>query len=139
MTEVKGNLWGHPADIRIITTNGTINSKGECVMGRGCAREAKELFPALPKLLAKRIKAEGNHPYYFEELGIISFPVKHNWYEKADPILIRTSALQLHRMLDLNLSYVMPRPGCDLDWKHVKRIISFLPDNVTVISFPNEE
>jgi hypothetical protein len=59
MLEAKGNLWEHPADIRIITTNGTINSRGECVMGRGCALEARTAHPTHSRLLAKRIKAEG--------------------------------------------------------------------------------
>ena len=41
MREVVGNLWTYPADIRVITTNGTVKNDGTCVMGRGCAAEAK--------------------------------------------------------------------------------------------------
>ncbi len=138
MIEVVGNLWDYPADVRIITTNGTRRKDGECVMGRGCAKEAKDRFPALPKALGERIKAEGNHPYPFEEYGLISFPVKHNWYEKADLILIRTSALQLARMLDPDKLYVLPRPGCGnggRSWSEVRPLLKDLPDNVHVITF----
>jgi hypothetical protein len=127
MVEFTGNIWTYPADVVIITTNGTVTKKGECVMGRGCAKEAKDLFPGLPKALGDKIKKEGNHPYLFElathtprsntvaytsaeedlpafpEAGtqsyqrvtLVTFPVKHNWYERADLTLIRTSALQL--------------------------------------------
>lgn len=152
MREVVGNLWDYPADVRIITTNGTINSKGECVMGRGCAREAKERFPSLPKALAAKVKAEGNHPYEFTfaeregwlgpQVHLISFPVKREWFELADLNLIRTSALQLARMLDPNKIYVMPRPGCGngkRTWEEVKPLLQFLPDNVHVITFASEK
>lgn len=140
MIEVTGNLWDYPADVRIITTNGSINSKGECVMGRGCAKEAKERFPSLAKDLGSRIKAEGNHPYAFDS-GIITFPVKHKWFEWADLLLIRTSVLQLKRMLDPTKTYVMPRPGCGngkRTWNEVRPLLADLPDNVHVISFPKE-
>ena len=159
MIEVVGNLWEYPADVRIITTNGSINRKGEAVMGRGCALEAKTLFPELPKQLAAKLKAEGNHPYNFdfvrtiwlqdgptatpevlERIGwkIITFPVKHQWFELADYNLIRTSVLQLKLMLDPKLTYVMPRPGCGnggRDWRDVKHLLKDLPDNVHVITF----
>lgn len=141
MIEVTGNLWDYPADVRIITTNASINSRGECVMGRGCAKEAKTRYPELPKLLAAALKQEGNHPYAFR-LGtdtLITFPVKHQWFEHADLLLIRTSVLQLKRMLDPSITYVMPRPGCGngkREWCEVRHLLADLPDNVHVIDFP---
>lgn len=142
MKEVVGDLWTYPADVRVITTNGTINSKQKCVMGRGCAREAALKFPELPTLLAFKIRAEGNHPYDFPDLGLISFPVKHEWFERADLTLIRTSALQLKRMLDPDKIYVMGRPGCGnggREWREVKPLLADLPDNVHVITWANQK
>jgi hypothetical protein len=139
MIEVVGDLWAYPADVRIITTGGTVNSKGECIMSRGCAQEAKEQFPTLPRELGKRIKAEGNHPYLFELDGrvLITFPVKHQWFERADLTLIRTSALQLVRMIDPRKTYVVSRPGCDnggREWTEIKPLLNCLPNCVHVIT-----
>lgn len=136
MIEVTGNLWDYPADVRIITTNGTIKKDGSCVMGRGCAKEAADRYPDFPKLLGKAIKQGGNNPHVIE--GIITFPVKHQWFEHADLTLIRTSVLQLKRMIDPSKTYVMPRPGCGngkREWSEVKSLLKDLPDNVYVITF----
>ena len=42
MREIFGNLWEAECDLRVITTNPMINAKGQAVMGRGCALEAKQ-------------------------------------------------------------------------------------------------
>ena len=60
MIEVQGNLFELPGDVLCITTNGYISSKGKAVMGRGCALEAKKLSPGLDRLLASKIKENGN-------------------------------------------------------------------------------
>ncbi|MCA1841479.1 MAG: ADP-ribose-binding protein, partial [Actinobacteria bacterium] len=84
LIEVTGNLWTYPAAIRLITTNGTINAKGQAVMGRGCARESTERYPRIQTELADRIRESGNRPHAFPDYGLITFPVKHNWWEVAN-------------------------------------------------------
>lgn len=136
MIEVKGNLWDYPADYRVITTNGTVKKNGACVMGRGCAAEASKRYPKLPFDLGELIKTGGNRLWAFPEYCLISFPVKHNWWEKADPDLIVTSANSLLGCCDVDI--VMPRPGCGnggLKWEDVKPLISFLPDRIHVITW----
>jgi hypothetical protein len=144
MIEVKGNLWDYPADVRIITTNGTIKNNGECVMGRGCAAEAKQRHPTIARVLGEHIQANGNHVgwIYGQERGsiIFSYPVKHNWFEKADPILIERSAKELMVAVAPWLKIVMPRPGCGngrLNWdRDVKPILEpILDDRFHVITF----
>ena len=144
MIEVRGNLWDYPADVRVITTNGTVKKNGECVMGRGCALEAKIKWPNLAEDLGGSISEYGNRPHVFHpEIGvsIVSFPVKHNWYEKADPILIRDSAYLLNCMtfLDGFKVVVLPRPGCGnggLKWDVVRKAIApLLDDRFHVITF----
>ncbi|KKN82297.1 hypothetical protein LCGC14_0311100 [marine sediment metagenome] len=149
MIEVKGNLWNHPADARVITTNGFVKKDGRAVMGRGIAYEAKQRYPDIDLWLGAMIRREGNivSPLYWG-LGdwgreaLVSFPVKHNWWEKADTFLITRSAFQLMSLADLQPSWkiiCMPRPGCGngrLDWVDVKMMIDpILDDRFHVFSF----
>lgn len=95
MIEVTGDLWTYPADWRVITTNGTVKKNGECVMGRGCAAEAKKKYLGLALNLGTRIEFYGNVPLVFEQERLVTFPVKHRWYEKADLQLIAKSVSAL--------------------------------------------
>lgn len=140
MIEVTGNLWTYPADWRIITTNGFVKKNGECVMGRGCAAEAKVKWPSLPKELGTLLHNSGNQVFRLEQYKLYTFPVKHNWYEKADQKLIEQSVAQILPSVRFSgeLTFVMPRPGCGnggLKWDDVKPLLEPLPDNVKVITF----
>lgn len=145
MKEIYGNLWDHKnADSVIcITTNGFVKKNGEAVMGRGCAREACQRIPGLAKRFGDHLLAHGNVPVWLTT-GLVTFPVKHNWYEAADIELIKTSADWLNKQA-LNLRqkwFVLPRPGCgngQLSWEYVKPYLEFLPDNVLVIDFAKNE
>jgi len=143
--EIIGDLWDfykQPYHTILITTNGTIKSDGSVVMGRGCAKEAADRFPRLPKILGKLISEGGNHIHFIPSAMIYSFPVKHNWWEKADLELIRQSAEELARLAwpgGFETNYILPRPGCGnggRDWEtEVKPILEpILPKNVKVIS-----
>lgn len=141
MREIKGDLWdvaeALQADAVVITTNGFVKKNGEAVMGRGVALEAKQRWGDLPRLLGASIRKFGNklHAFTLElpngtSQTIITFPVKTNWWEKADPELIYHSALNLKVWAE-HLSYnikciVLPRPGCGnggLEWERVKPIL----------------
>ena len=144
MIEVTGDLWEVAADARVITTNGLVKKNGEAVMGRGVAKQAAERYRELPRLLGERLRQVGNHVSLFifglvsgDEL-IISFPVKHNWWEKAAPELIKRSAKELVRLADKYewQVVVLPRPGCGnggLRWEDVKPIVEPLLDGRFVI------
>jgi hypothetical protein len=127
--EFFGNLWDF-AGITAITTNGFLKRNRTCVMGRGCARQAAARFPELPSKLASRISAQGNHVSYFPEYRVITFPVKHNWWEAADLNLIGRSARELLKIIEvkkINEAIYLPRPGCGngrLRWEEVKTILS---------------
>ena len=142
MIEAQGNMWDYPADYRVITTNGFVKANGECVMGRGCAKEAKTRFPKLAKELGTKIRDEGNKLFYFPSYSLLTFPVKHNWWEKADLRLIKGSAVALAAWLESEPDYavvVLPRPGCgngQLSWDEVKPILEpTLDDRFHVITF----
>lgn len=151
MIEVVGDLWDYPADWRCITTNGFVKKNGECVMGRGCAYEATQRYHGLAKRLGQDILQDGNYLRVYRDLELIAFPVKHHWYEKADPELIQRSAQELGVFVkdildeydyilgidDAPPTFLLPRPGCGnggLKWEEVKPLLIDLPDNVKVIT-----
>ena len=118
-------------------------------MGRGVARQARDRFPGLDYSLGCYILEYGNRVF---DLGmitsepgygarIVSFPVKHNWWEPADPLLIVQSAQQLVELADKRLwrAIVLPRPGCGnghLHWQDVERLlVHVLDDRFTVLEY----
>jgi hypothetical protein len=145
-----------PGDAICITTNGFVKKNGEAVMGRGIAKEAANSFPEFPRILGDSIFRNGNHLNVFFEMihhyngdtgeeysqDIVTFPVKHNWFEKADMELIRRSARELMKWADQLPHWervLLPRPGCGngkLDWSDVKREIEpILDDRISVVTF----
>lgn len=145
MKVIKDNIWNYhkKGNYIVITTNGFVKNNGECVMGRGIALQAKNKFPKLAKELGKRIKEEGNNVFIFDQYDIITFPVKHNWFENAELELIEKSCVQLSELFeegyqlgaDLPKIY-MPKPGClngKLDWKDVEQIVAQLSHLVTLV------
>lgn len=125
-----------------ITTNGFVKSNGECVMGRGCAKEASTRFKGLAKRLGDLIKTVGNVVHVFNEERLITFPVKHVWWKPADLELIKQSAIVLSNEAKEHpaMTFYLPRPGCGnggRDWlTEVKPLLESvdLPDNVVVVS-----
>ena len=146
MKEIRGNIWdfhkkGHWI---VITTNGTVKSNGEAVMGRGVALQAKQRFPKLPGQLGKFLREFVNTVHPFPQYRLITFPVKHNWNETADPALIEESCQRLLGWFsyDTGLDHFvkevyMVRPGCGnggLDWKDVKPVLEkYLDDRFIVV------
>ena len=78
MKLAKGNLFQLPCDALCITTNGFVKANGECVMGKGCAKQLVTYYPQAPRLLGQAIKQNGNVVQCFMHAGvpIIAFPVK---------------------------------------------------------------
>jgi len=147
MIEQYGNIWALKGNAICVTTNGFVKKNGEAVMGRGIAKEANEYYPGLSKTLGGFIKLYGNHvfPLYFDGQSdqiILSFPVKHNWFETADMELIRRSCQELMEYVDKTSPIkraLLPRPGCGngrLRWEDVKKEIEpLLDDRISVVTF----
>lgn len=150
MLDVIGDLWEYSrnCDAVVITTNGTVKKNGQAVMGRGCAAEAAKRYPWLPERLGKMLTASGNELFLFyvsPEQGVtmplVTFPVKHNWWEKADWGLIVQSTKNLAVLATIRewKRIVMPRPGCgngQLEWSDVRPLIdSILDDRFHVITW----
>ena len=78
-TDDQGKFIAIKPNALVITTNGCVKSTGAGVMGRGCAKEAAEIFPYLPLSLGRLIRRIGNHVGVMlisADIHLISFPVK---------------------------------------------------------------
>lgn len=143
MLEQQVDLWSVTDGAICITTNGTVKKNGRGVMGRGCALEAVDKYQDIDVELGNNIIKYGNIVTFLKnwDIQILSFPVKHNWWEIADIELIKRSCKQLVDLMQkFSITKVyLPRPGCGngkLDWeKDVKPAIKdLLPDSVIIVS-----
>lgn len=162
MLEAKAELFDLIGKVNFIclTTNGTVKTSGSAVMGRGCALQAKTRWRGLDQHLGSLLKVHGNQPFFLGivdpyknlkttdigpvfqgETGLLSFPVKHRWDQRADIELIKKSAwhLKTHTLKDWPLcSVIIPRPGCGnggLNWADVKpQLEPILDDRFTIIT-----
>ena|SRR5687767_9056152 len=152
MREEFGDIWemgARPNSVVCITTNGYVNSRGECVMGRGVAKQAKGKYPGIAKVLGGLIRTAGNHVHWIgrglgeddQHVWLFSFPTKHVWWRPSQLDLIRQSAAELVTWANshTDLTFYLPRPGCQnggLRWAEVKPVLedAMLPDNVVVVT-----
>lgn len=147
MIEIEGNIWDYHARGHwiVITTNGCVRKDGAAVMGRGIAAQTKDRIPDFPYLLGHHIVVSGNTVGVFSNERIITMPVKHNWWERANLELIEKSAAGLSALCSTWVSRLhlppmvvyMVRPGCGnggLSWEVVKPILEkYLDDRFVVI------
>lgn len=135
-------------EVVCVTTNGFVKRNGEVVMGRGIALQIQRRYPSVPKHLGSLIRKHGNRPMIIgtirQKTKLVSFPVKHNWWEDADLQLIEDSCIKLVAMADKFgwEEVILPRPGCgngNLEWEQVYPILSKYFDDRFVIMSYNEE
>ena len=160
MREIVGDLWRVQCDALVIPTNGAVNARGEAVMGRGVALQAKRIDPSFPKRFGRMLKDKGNHvflhsPIYLGDPYWITFPVKHHWSEPADLNLLYQSLMELccevARIEEEAESQgepspittvALPRVGCGnggLSWSDIRpRLTSILDDRYVVVSTPQD-
>lgn len=142
MKVIKRNIWDYWKNgyMIVIPTNGTIKKDGSCVMGKGLALQAKQYIHNIEYILGEAIETEGNKVFVLKDAKIITFPVKHNWWEKADLNLIEQSAKELKKLAthcpDF-LPIILPKVGCgngQLKWKEVEPILNkYLTDGFTLV------
>jgi hypothetical protein len=146
MLEINGNILDYfPNKIPAIavTTNGLTDSRGNAIMGKGIAKQAKERYPRLPKILGEMLIEFGNRVHLIDGRGeylIYSFPTKTDWKYKSNIRLIGQSSIELMNEMNYHKipALIMTRPGCGnggLDWDYVKPMIQdILDDRMFIIS-----
>lgn len=160
-----GNIFDYvgKADCICVTTNGTIKSNGELVMGAGVAKQfydrykdlgiartlANKLYKGTPlkkmhvvnpadNICYKAVDKKDNNGTY-----VLSFPTKHHFMDKGDLDLIKKSAKRavvFADMYDLK-SIIIPSPGTgcgQLNEDDVyKELDKILDNRFTIIKYSN--
>lgn len=153
MIDITGDLWTYPADATGITTNGFVKLNGACVMGRGCAQQARDRYPGLDRALGDLITKYGNRCFRIvihPTRTLLTFPVKPmngpqgepGFAANADLNIIARSCEQAMAMADKFAweRIVLPRPGSGngrLKYERDVRpvIAPLLDDRFLVITF----
>lgn len=141
MKEAYGDMLDMDTDALVITTNGFVKLNGECVMGRGIAKQVAEICPDIPFKLGSLIKNKGNIVHQLitvEDITLISFPVKPSTFiydgtnavshckanlgekvagflAKANTQIIENSLQQLVKLANQHPEWqkiLIPRVGC---------------------------
>lgn len=160
-----GNIFDYvgKADCICVTTNGTIKSNGELVMGAGVAKQfydkykdlgiarilANKLYRGTPlktmhvvnskdNICYKAIDAKDNNGTY-----VLSFPTKNHFMDKGDLELIKRSAHRAMLFADMynlkNIIIPSPGTGCgQLDEEDVYEALNdILDERFTIIKYAN--
>lgn len=143
MQEIIGDLWDlHDEGFCIgIPTNGDYRRDGRAVMGAGVALAAANRFPNLPILLGAKLRASGNHAYYWHECRLVTLPTKETWTQPSNLGLIERTAREAVHLADHNrlTTIYCPRLGCGLGglaWKDVAAVLAGLWDDRFIIVHP---
>jgi hypothetical protein len=144
MIEVSQNLWDVDADVRCVTTNGTIRFKDGLwwnVMGGGCAKEAAIRYPRIAATLGGMIHAHGNHVYLLTP-NLVAFPTKEDVRNPSTPGRITQSLFELSMLQKIYgwEKVALPRPGSGLGGlnyeRDVRPMVSVLGDWLIIVDFP---
>lgn len=138
-----GSIFDFTDGAIVITTNGIIRKNGRAVMGAGIAKATRDRYTDIDLKLGKYLSKYGNRAFYmgkYDDQIVLTFPTKHDWKDKSDIELIKTSAEQIVAICDkwhIEKVY-LPRPGCSnggLKWEDVKSVIEpILDDRFIVIT-----
>jgi hypothetical protein len=162
-----GNLMDKLAayDQVFVTTNSTIKTNGDLVMGRGFAKSLADKLPFLASNAGKAIMrsqgckisgwdgfplnygiipyvAGSTNAYAIEEVFVIGlFQVKHHWGEPAKQYLVEmaTEMLNAFATHHHHMTFAVNFPAIgngNLNYDDIYPIINELPDNVDVWQLP---
>lgn len=145
MIEHTGNMWDiyKEADYFIFTGNSYIKQNGALVMGRGMAKEVRDKFPGIDKLIGSKIRESCEQIEFYglivdEKIGV--FQVKYHYDEESLLTLIQcsVSCLKQFAKKHLDKQIHMNYPGIGfggLTKKEVAPLLKCLSNNVHIWSF----
>ncbi len=135
MKEKVCDLWLEPADYRCIPISGARAADGAAIMDSGIPLQAKKRFRDIEYDLGRLLASRGNHVHLLRP-GLLSFPVKQFQWSALSLEVVERSALELCALVG-DMKTLLPRPTQGeqtVPWEEVAKILSFLPDNILVIS-----
>lgn len=148
-----GNMWFNyhmGFGLFLVTTNSYIKKNGELVMGRGAAKQLRDISPGIDSHFGKEIKESCGHlgiyglkisPFYpMSRFGL--FQVKKHFKDKADLNLIKESCDQLIKWCNENKgeNVDLNFPGIGnggLSYENVYPVVNQLPDQVNIWTYSN--
>jgi hypothetical protein len=149
MKLARGNMFLHPADLILVTTNSYVRSNGTLVMGRGAAAQVRQFLPGAEAIFGSLVQSV-TKGQVFANYGVLVepipptrkyalrygiFQVKYHWGKPAIPDLISYSCTKLQEISHLYPSISLNFPGIGnggLGRDEVLPLIEGLPGNVTV-------
>lgn len=135
----RGNLYRNMEgyDFVVFTSNSTLNSKKELVMGKGTAKVIKTMYPDLPKYFG-RIMEENEYNMLFSlEHKIITLQTKFHFKNNSPFELVKRSVQKLIKYAEDNphLKIATPIPGVNngnLDYMEVLSLFIDKPNNLDI-------
>jgi hypothetical protein len=139
-----GNMWSCYSDVDnfLVTTNSIVKYDGALVMGAGIAKQCRDKFPGIDKLIGSAIKKKGR--VYGLLLGrkVGLFQVKLHFKDLASIELISmsTDMLNVYARENPTKQIALNFPGIGNGnmsdhYDEILGILSVLPDNVSVWKF----
>lgn len=110
-------------------------------LGCGVALAATTRFPQLPILLGAKLRASGNHSFFWHEFRLMTLPTNEAWTRPSTLGLIERTAREAVHIADhYGLTGIYcPRFGCGLGglaWKDVASVLAGLWDDRFIIVHP---
>lgn len=129
-----------PFNAYLFTSNSTIKTNGELVMGAGNAKAVKDCIPVIPKLMGKEIEhlsEYGLKTLTDNDVIVGAFQTKKNWKDNSTIELVELSVLCLRVKAEANpeFTFHLPMPAVGfggLTVAQVKPLTNTLPSNVHV-------
>ncbi len=142
---IKGNLYEHMNnyDFTLFTSNSTLNSKKELVMGKGTAKTIKDMFPTLPKYFGKNMESDEYNMMINLEYKIIALQTKFHFKYNSPFELVKRSVEKLIKYAEDNphLRIATPIPGVNngnLDTMEVLSLFIDKPKNLDIWTNTND-
>lgn len=139
-----GDIWSELDNscIILITTNSTINKRGELVMGAGSAKQAKDRFPNLPKIWGKSVRGFRDLDYNIiiteleNNIFIGALQTKRFWKDPSTKNLVAKSLQKLQEYAESNptIQFHCVMPGIGKGKLDINKILPFTdlcPNNIT--------
>lgn len=137
MRVIVGDLWDR-GNLKVIPVNLSVNRKGEAIMGKGIASQARDKFPNLASLYGTHLMQIPNKDVssacLYQNMTLIMLPVKMAPSDKADIQMIRAGLEAVKRFHPF--TYIdLPLLGCGFGELEPLPVITMMASILTSDNF----